>query len=178
MLTISSSVILWISLLRFCCQALFCALCSLMSVQVAWWHWSSSKYICRDWHLQQTYLILKQIVAIFCLNWEKFTICQWFEDFIMLEVLAVVTFYYNWHDWVLYLCVKQSAAGRGISGRSTVSEQEVQTLPLSMLIRIRSSVSFMEEVEVKINISVLFIFIIFVCKYIHHLQTKDQVITI
>lgn len=44
-----------------------------------------------------------------------------------------------------YLCVKQSAAAAGICGRSTVSEQEVETAPLSMLIRMRSSVSWSNE---------------------------------
>lgn len=37
--------------------------------------------------------------------------------------------------------MKQSAAAEGISGRSRVSEQEVETLPLSMLTRTKSSVS-------------------------------------
>lgn len=38
MLTSSSSAILWIWWLRLCCQARLCARCSLMSVQLAWWH--------------------------------------------------------------------------------------------------------------------------------------------
>lgn len=41
-----------------------------------------------------------------------------------------------------HLLVKQSAAIAGISGRSRVSEQEVDTLPLSMLTRTKSSVSW------------------------------------
>lgn len=53
MLTISSSVILWISWLRLCCQARLCARCSLMSVQLAWWHWCRSKWIFRERHLQK-----------------------------------------------------------------------------------------------------------------------------
>lgn len=38
--------------------------------------------------------------------------------------------------------MKQSVAAGGICGRSTVSELEVETLPSSMLTRIRSSVSW------------------------------------
>lgn len=53
MLTISSSVILWMSWLRLCCHSLLCARCSLMSVQLARWHWYRSKCVCRDRHLQK-----------------------------------------------------------------------------------------------------------------------------
>ena len=38
MLTMSSSMIFWMSMLRLFCHALFCALCSLMSEQLDRWH--------------------------------------------------------------------------------------------------------------------------------------------
>lgn len=41
-----------------------------------------------------------------------------------------------------HLWAKRSLAAEGICGRSTVLELEVETLPLSMLTRIRSSVSW------------------------------------
>lgn len=52
--------------------------------------------------------------------------------------------------------MKQSAAAGGMPGRSSVSEQEVDTLPSSMLIKIRSSVSCIKEI--KINVSVFYAF--------------------
>lgn len=51
-----------------------------------------------------------------------------------------------------HLWVKQSVAAGGICGRSTVSELEADTLPLSMLTRIRSSVSW-EIVNISLQTS-------------------------
>lgn len=71
MLTISSSVTLWISWLRLCCHVLLCARCSVMSVQLAWQHWCRSKCIFSDWHLQQhtsrNIHISRQTRCLFCL---------------------------------------------------------------------------------------------------------------
>lgn len=48
--------------------------------------------------------------------------------------------------------MKQSAAAGGMSGRSTVSEQEVETVPLSMLTKIRPSVSCIKEIQIIVSL--------------------------
>lgn len=82
--------------------------------------------------------------------WKKLTIKKnestFHQHMYLLRFLYITV--WTWE----YLCVKQSEADGGICGRSMVSEQEVETLPLSMLIKIRSSVSWIKRVlKLKLN---------------------------